>query len=49
MARRASRGGTNLAWAASAQAARRISLRDSICSGPFMLGGALVAILVSGL
>jgi leader peptidase (prepilin peptidase)/N-methyltransferase len=30
-------------------AARRISLRDSICFGPFMLGGALVAILVSGL
>src|SRR5690349_8688769 len=29
-------------------AARRISLRDSICFGPFMLGGALVAILVSG-
>jgi hypothetical protein len=32
----------NLAWA-------RISLRDSICFGPFMLRGALVAILVSGL
>lgn len=30
-------------------ATRRISLRDSICFGPFMLGGALVAILVSGL
>jgi leader peptidase (prepilin peptidase) / N-methyltransferase len=30
-------------------AARRISLRDSICFGPFMLGGALIAILVSGL
>jgi leader peptidase (prepilin peptidase) / N-methyltransferase len=30
-------------------AARRISLRDSICLGPFMLGAALVAILVSGL
>jgi leader peptidase (prepilin peptidase)/N-methyltransferase len=30
-------------------AARRISLRDSICFGPFMLGGAIVAILVSGL
>ena len=30
-------------------AARRISLRDSICFGPFMLGGVLVAILVSGL
>ena len=29
--------------------ARRISLRDSICFGPFMLGGALIAILVSGL
>jgi leader peptidase (prepilin peptidase) / N-methyltransferase len=29
-------------------AARRISLRGSICFGPFMLGGALVAILVSG-
>jgi leader peptidase (prepilin peptidase) / N-methyltransferase len=29
-------------------AARRISLRDSIAFGPFMLGGALVAILVSG-
>ena len=29
-------------------AARRISLRDSICFGPFMLGGALIAILVSG-
>ena len=30
-------------------AARRISLRDSICFGPFMLGGALLAMLVSGL
>jgi leader peptidase (prepilin peptidase) / N-methyltransferase len=30
-------------------AARRITLRDSICFGPFMLGGALAAILVSGL
>jgi leader peptidase (prepilin peptidase) / N-methyltransferase len=30
-------------------AARRISLRDSIAFGPFMLGGALIAILVSGL
>ena len=28
--------------------ARRISLRDSICFGPFMVGGALIAILVSG-
>jgi leader peptidase (prepilin peptidase) / N-methyltransferase len=30
-------------------AARRISLRDSICFGPFMLGGALLAILASGI
>jgi leader peptidase (prepilin peptidase) / N-methyltransferase len=30
-------------------AARRISLRDSICFGPFMLGGALIAIIASGL
>jgi leader peptidase (prepilin peptidase)/N-methyltransferase len=30
-------------------AARRISLRSSICFGPFMLGGALLAILVSGI
>jgi leader peptidase (prepilin peptidase) / N-methyltransferase len=30
-------------------AARRISLRGSICFGPFMLGGALLAIIVSGL
>ena len=29
-------------------AARRIGLRDSICFGPFMLGGALLAILASG-
>jgi leader peptidase (prepilin peptidase) / N-methyltransferase len=30
-------------------AARRIGLRDSICFGPFMLGGTLIAILLSGL
>jgi leader peptidase (prepilin peptidase)/N-methyltransferase len=30
-------------------AIRRISLRDSICFGPFMLGGALLAILASGI
>jgi leader peptidase (prepilin peptidase)/N-methyltransferase len=30
-------------------AARRISLRGEICFGPFMLGGALLAILVSGI
>src|SRR5215469_5746369 len=30
-------------------AARRIGLRDSICFGPFMLGGALLAILASGI
>lgn len=30
-------------------AAGRISLRGSICFGPFMLGGALLAILASGL
>jgi leader peptidase (prepilin peptidase)/N-methyltransferase len=30
-------------------AARRISLRDSIAFGPFMLGGALLAILASGI
>ena len=30
-------------------AARRISLRSSICFGPFMLGGALLAILASGI
>ncbi len=30
-------------------AARRISLRSAICFGPFMLGGALLAILASGL
>jgi leader peptidase (prepilin peptidase)/N-methyltransferase len=30
-------------------AARRIRLRDSICFGPFMLGGALLAILASGI
>ena len=47
--------GAALAFAASAivslvlLAARQISLRDSICFGPFMLGGALIAILVSGL
>lgn len=29
-------------------AARRISLRDSIAFGPFMLGGALLAILATG-
>lgn len=29
-------------------AARRISLRSAICFGPFMLGGALLAILASG-
>ena len=30
-------------------AARRISLRSAICFGPFMLGGALLAILASGI
>jgi leader peptidase (prepilin peptidase)/N-methyltransferase len=30
-------------------AVRRISLRSSICFGPFMLGGALLAILASGI
>jgi leader peptidase (prepilin peptidase)/N-methyltransferase len=30
-------------------AARRIGLRDAICFGPFMLGGALLAILASGI
>jgi leader peptidase (prepilin peptidase) / N-methyltransferase len=30
-------------------AARRITLRGSICFGPFMLGGALLAIVLSGL
>ena len=30
-------------------AARRISLRSDICFGPFMLGGALLAILASGM
>jgi hypothetical protein len=30
-------------------AAGRITLRGSICFGPFMLGGALLAILASGL
>lgn len=30
-------------------AARRISLRGAICLGPFMLGGALLAILASGM
>lgn len=30
-------------------AARRISLRGSICFGPFMLGGALLAILATGM
>ena len=30
-------------------AARRISLRGEICFGPFMLGGALLAILASGI
>jgi leader peptidase (prepilin peptidase)/N-methyltransferase len=30
-------------------AARRIGLRDSIAFGPFMLGGALLAILASGI
>jgi hypothetical protein len=30
-------------------AARRISLRSVICFGPFMLGGALLAILATGM
>lgn len=30
-------------------AARRVSMRSSICFGPFMLGGALLAIVLSGL
>jgi leader peptidase (prepilin peptidase)/N-methyltransferase len=30
-------------------AVRRISLRSAICFGPFMLGGALLAILASGM
>jgi len=30
-------------------AARRITLRSAICFGPFMLGGALLAILTSGI
>ena len=30
-------------------AARRISLRGEICFGPFMLGGALLVILASGM
>ena len=30
-------------------AARRISLRSEICFGPFMLGGALLAILATGM
>jgi prepilin signal peptidase PulO-like enzyme (type II secretory pathway) len=30
-------------------AARRIGLHDAICFGPFMLGGALLAILASGI
>jgi leader peptidase (prepilin peptidase)/N-methyltransferase len=47
--------GTVLAFAATAVvslgllAARRISLRSEICFGPFMLGGALLAILASGI
>ena len=47
--------GAALGFAASAVvslgllAARRVGLRDSICFGPFMLGGALAAILLSGL
>lgn len=46
--------GAVLAFAATAVvslvllAARRIGLHDSICFGPFMLGGALLAILASG-
>ena len=30
-------------------AARRIGLRDAICFGPFMLGGAMLAILATGI
>jgi leader peptidase (prepilin peptidase) / N-methyltransferase len=47
--------GTVLAFAATAVASlallavRRIGLRDAICFGPFMLGGALLAILATGL
>ena len=47
--------GTALAFALTAVvslallAARRISLRSEICFGPFMLSGALLAILASGL
>jgi leader peptidase (prepilin peptidase)/N-methyltransferase len=47
--------GGALGWALSAVvtlallAARRIGLRDSISFGPFMLGGALLAILASGI
>ena len=41
-------GGALLRALPGGAAARRIGLRDSICFGPFMLGGALVAILVSG-
>lgn len=46
--------GALLAFAATAVvslallALRRIGLRDAICFGPFMLGGALIAILATG-